>query len=318
MPNFSRPELRLSTDFHIVRPPMAQLSPLQKFIPHFIKNSLEATTAFTNARFCIQGTVQLAIPAPYRIILTIVGTEMVGDGRYLKSFQFLQKSTALSGTNSDQSTCIPFEIELSALQCPDAFSGDFGSISYEINANIEQPNCPRSVCTTSVPLVYRPNAKQLVSFGEDWTVNKWPITVSSSGSRMLLVHTLEDSQFLISSFRPVVTFSQECSPDIGVFEIEQVQYTLVEKVKYKKKNNLGIEYTAKNSTEIIRAAVYDTPTWDEPCLLDLYDLTDAKQIHQPTSGKLLSVSHYLRISLRFTDIDDYAIFKMPIQVVVTQ
>ncbi|KAJ3314659.1 hypothetical protein HDV04_005665 [Boothiomyces sp. JEL0838] len=318
MPNFSKPELWLSTEFNIIRPDVAQTSPLHKFIPHFLKNSVEATAAVKNSSFFIQGVVNLAHAAPYNIMLVITGTESVVQDKYMKSVQFLRKVTSLSGSNVAQSTDIPFELELSAVQCPDSFAGEFGKISYELSAIIQQPDYPRSICSQPVNLIYRPNSSMLLSYSEDWTKSKWPITLHSTGPRLLLVHTLNNSQFLTSSFRPVVTFSQEYSTEVPVFEIEQVHYTLIEVVKYKRKNKLGIEHTVKNSTEIIRGIVYDTPCWDEPCLLELYDLTDAMRIHQPTNGKLLSVSHYLKISIRFMDMDDYVGFKLPIHVVVTQ
>ncbi|KAJ3317173.1 hypothetical protein HDV06_001948, partial [Boothiomyces sp. JEL0866] len=318
MPNFSKPELWLSTDFNIVRPVVAQTSPLHKFIPHFMKSSIEATAAVNNTNFFIQGAVNLAHPAPYDITLVITGTEVVTQDKYMKTVQFLRKIITISGDNPDQVTDIPFQVELSAVQCPDSFSGEFGRITYDLSAYIQQPKYPGSSCSIPVPLIYRPNSIMLQTYSDDWSKSKWPITISSSGSRLLLVHTLNDAQFLTSSFRPVVTFTQEYSPEMPVFEIEQIQYTVIEVVKHKQKNKLGIEHTVKKCNEIIRGIVYDTPSWNDPCLLELYDLTDAKLIHQPTNGKLLSVSHYLRISVRFMDIDDYVVFKMPIHVVVTQ
>ncbi|KAJ3318927.1 hypothetical protein HDV06_006916 [Boothiomyces sp. JEL0866] len=167
------------------------------------------------------------------------------------------------------------------------------------------------ICTTKLNVIIPRNLvhKHIRKF-----VDSANLLFSIEGSRILFLHSEEDTQFLISPFRPRLVV-------VGIKKVTQVRYSVVEKseikVRYKRSSwepSMNILQKEDKCLIDVKLEPNDFDAYDGMVSMPLEIIRLEEYAEPDVKGNYINIHHYMQVHIRVEDGDEYNL-KIPLLVI---
>ncbi|KAJ3261501.1 hypothetical protein HK103_005336 [Boothiomyces macroporosus] len=184
------------------------------------------------------------------------------------------------------------------------------SISYKVEFYFNKIN----ICTTSLDVIIPTNVLNRLLSTFQIFANPSNLLFSIEGSRILLLHSDDDSQFLISPFRPKLVV-------VGTRKVTSVCYSIIEQTALRVKHrphswDVAMNVIKKEEKPIasVELAEIDFEYQDGTVTMPLEVLRLEDFVGPDVKGNYLTVKHLLSVDVNVDDGNKYTL-RIPIQVI---
>ncbi|KAJ3324769.1 hypothetical protein HDV06_006077 [Boothiomyces sp. JEL0866] len=243
---------------------------------------------------------------PGTIVVKIIGTETVFNKK-AEDHVFLSQEYKIS-PNINQST--DFQLGITSDGLLNSVKLANGCITYRAEFYYNKAN----ICKTNLNVIIPTSFADKVLSNYRMFANSSNLLFSIEGSRVLLLHSEDDLQFLISPFRPKLIV-------VGSQKIQSVRYSIVEetavRVKYRRSSwdpYMNVIQKEEKSIVTVELLEGDFEYHDGSVLMPLEIFRLDNFVEADVKGNYITIKHTLSVCISVSDGNSYTL-KVPIQVI---
>ncbi|KAJ3318928.1 hypothetical protein HDV06_006917 [Boothiomyces sp. JEL0866] len=243
--------------------------------------------------------------APGTFSFKIIGTESVMNKKSENHVFLVQEYKVEKFTN---------QVQVKQPISPEGFLRSVRVENASISYNVEFYYNKINICTAALDVVIPTNVVDKLLSTFQILANPSNLLFSIEGSRILLLHSDEDSQFLISPFRPKLVI-------VGTRKINSVCYSLLEQTSLRVKHrphswDVAMNIIKKDEKKLVNVELTedDFVVQDGTVSMPLEILCLEDYVGPDVKGNYLTVKHLLSVDVSVDDGNKYTL-RIPIQVI---